>query len=66
MVENIRPPLLVTVNDHFGVGACVKTMAALLELGAQFLEIVNLAVEDDPDRFFGVRHRLVTAGQIDN
>ena len=38
----------------------------LFQLRAQFLEIVNLAVENYPDGFFGVGHRLMAAGQIDN
>ena len=38
----------------------------LFQLSAQLLEIVNLAVENDPDGFFGVGHRLMAAGQIDD
>jgi len=65
-IENSRAPLFVTVNDYLGIGACAERMAALLEIGAQFLEIINLAVKDDPDRFFGIRHRLVASRQIND
>ena len=48
MLQNFGAPFLVAVNNHFGVRICAKTVAALFELRAQFLEIVNLAVKNDP------------------
>src|SRR4051812_15221716 len=41
-------------------------MPAPLQFGAQFLEVVNLAVEDHPDRFIGIRHGLMAPTQIDD
>ena len=66
MIQNFGAPFFVAVNNHFGVRICAKTMAAFFELSAQLFEIVNLAVKNDPHCFFGVRHRLVAAGQIDD
>ena len=54
------------MDDHFGVGVGAKDVAALLELGAQLLEVVDFAVEDDPDRLVGIGHRLMAAGEIDD
>ena len=59
-------PFLVAVNDHFGVRARPEVVPALLELGPQLLEVVDFAVEDDPDRLVGIGHRLVAAGEIDD
>jgi hypothetical protein len=36
------------------------------KLGPQFFEVVDLTIQDDPNLFLCVRHRLVAAGQIDD
>ena len=41
-------------------------MTAGHEVFPQFLKIVNLAVEDDPDRLILIGHRLRAASHIDN
>src|SRR5215813_9509106 len=41
-------------------------MAATLELVSQLTEVVDLAVENDPDHLLGIRHRLMAAGEIDD
>ena len=41
-------------------------MALALQFGSEFFVIVNLAVEDYPHGFFAIRHRLMTAGEIDD
>src|SRR4051812_45498059 len=41
--------LLVEVDDRLGVRARVEAVALLLELFFERLEVVDLAVEDDPD-----------------
>jgi hypothetical protein len=41
-------------------------MPTLLEFGAQFREIVNLAVENDPNGSVFVKNRLVAARQVDD
>ena len=66
MLQNFGAPFLVAVNNHFGVRICAKTMAAFLKLDAQFLEVVNFTIQDDPDCFFSVRHRLMASRQIDD
>ncbi len=43
-----------------------EPMAARFELGAQLGEVVDLAVEDDPDRAVLVGHRLIAGGEIDD
>ena len=54
------------MNDYFCVGFSSKTVATALQLGAKFFEIVNFAIQRDPDRFLGVGHRLMTAGEVND
>src|SRR5271156_5004930 len=54
------------MNDDFSVGVGMKTMTLLFELAAELAEIVDLSVEDDPRRTIFVKHRLVSARQVDN
>jgi hypothetical protein len=39
-------------------------MTAPLKLGPQLFEIIDLTVQNDPDPFFGIGHRLVSASEI--
>src|SRR5262249_16760816 len=39
---------------------------ATLELPPEFSEVVDLPVEDDPDRSLGVGHRLMAAVEVDD
>ena len=48
--ERVLAPLLVGVDDGLGVGVGVERVAVGDELGAQLAVVVDLAVEDDPDR----------------
>src|SRR5580704_7115296 len=59
-------PLLVRVNDRFRVGAGVEAVPRGLELPPQLTEVVDLAVEDGPDRSIFVVDRLVAGGEIDD
>ena len=61
-----RAPLLVGVDDDFGVGRRVEAVAGGLELAAQLAEVVDLAVEDDPDRAVLVVDRLVAGREVDD
>ena len=54
------------MNDDFGVRVRAKHMAAPFENAAQFLVIVNLAVEDDRDVACFVEYGLAPAGKINN
>ena len=65
-IEDISAPFFVAVNDHFRVGIRSELMALALQFRSQFLVIVNLAIENYPHGFFCIRHRLVTAGEIDD
>ena len=51
---------------RFGVAVGAEAVAGAFEPAAQLAEVVDLAVEDDPDRAVFVGHRLMPAGQVDD
>ncbi len=59
-------PLFVRVNDDFRVGVRAERVAARFELHSKLGEVVDLAVEDRPDRPVFVRQRLIAGRQVDD
>ena len=59
-------PLLVCVHDDFGVCVRAEAMAARHEIRAHVGEVVDLAVEDHPDRAVLVGDRLVAGREVDD
>src|SRR5262249_32201466 len=58
--------LFVEMHDDFGIGVGVKLVAAGDQFFAQFREIVDFAVEHDPDRLVFVVDGLVSAGEVND
>jgi hypothetical protein len=57
-------PLLVRREDHFRIRPGPKAPAAPFQFGPKFAEVVDLAVEHDPDVFaIGGLHRLPARGR---
>src|SRR5437016_2176806 len=54
------------MNDDLGIGPRIETMTLPLEGGSQAFEVIDFAVEDDPNRTIFVMDRLMACGQIDN
>ena len=55
------------MQEHLGVGAIGYELATeLLELGSKLCVVVDLAVEDHDEIAIRGRHRLLTAGVIDD
>ena len=54
------------MDDDFGVAAGPEDVSALLEVVPQLAVVVDLAVEDDPDRAVFVGHRLMPALEVDD
>ena len=54
------------MNQYFGIAAAFKAMAPCLEFVAQGKIVVDLAVEDGPDRAVLVAHRLLAGVKVDN
>ena len=66
LVQAVGAFLFIEVDDGFGVAVGAEAMALGDELLAQFLVVVDLAVEDDPDAAVFVGDRLVTGAEIDD
>src|SRR5690606_38403785 len=54
------------MHQDFGVGGSLEVTPFLLELGAKFPEVVDLAVADDPRAAFRARKWLVSALRVDD
>ncbi len=54
------------MHDDFGIAARMKNMAERLQLGNQFLEVVDLAIENHGNRAIFIEQRLLTRRQIDD
>src|SRR5712692_8566768 len=66
MIEDFGAPFLVAVNDHLSIRSSAELIAAAFKFGAQLFEIVDLAIQNDPNRFLDIGHRLVSARQIND
>ena len=65
-VEKAVAQFLVEMCDHFRVAPTGESMTLGFEFLPQSLVVVDLSVEDNPDRFIFVRHGLVDSFDIDN
>src|SRR5690606_32817563 len=65
-IDDSRTVLFPAVHDDLGVRRRAETVAAGFEIGPQIAMVVDLTVEDDPDRPVFVGHRLPAAGQVDD
>src|SRR5690349_19801504 len=54
------------MNDCFGIAGGLQAMAAFEERLTQFLIVVNLPVEDDPNRSVLVADRLLARLEVDD
>src|SRR5580693_7825214 len=54
------------MNQCFGVAICGEPMPAAEQVAAEFPIVVDLAVENHPDRFVFIRHGLMTGAEVDN
>src|SRR5256885_16494818 len=65
-IDDAFAPLAVRGKDDLGVGPCREGMSAPLQLGAQGVEVVDLAVEDDRQAAVRVVHGLPAAVEVEN
>ena len=66
LTDTFRAKFLVEVNDDLGVGLGPEHMPLGQHSLAQFLEVVDLAIKHNPDRFIFVGHRLRACVKVDN
>src|SRR5687768_18519658 len=64
--DAVLAELLVGVNYDLGVAGGSEAMSAGQQLLPKLREIVDLAVEDDPDRAVLIGHRLNRRFQVDD
>src|ERR1051325_10634830 len=66
MIYTVGTKLLVSMNNCFGVGVGLESMAKTFELRFKFEEVINLAVEDDCYRAVFAGDWLMAANKIDD
>src|SRR3954469_1396079 len=54
------------MNDHFGVGVGAEGMALSFQRLPETFEVVNFAIEDDPNCAVFVLYRLMSTLEIDD
>src|SRR5205807_10146133 len=58
--------LLIKVDQNLGITLRSENVPLSAKPGPQIFEVVDFAVEDDPDRAIFIRQRLIASGQIDD
>src|SRR5438270_1691764 len=65
--QRIRPPLRICRKEDFRIAFTLERITESLKIGAQFKEVVDLAIEGDADVTVAGPHRLMTfRRQIDD
>jgi hypothetical protein len=62
LINEIQPTFFVKMKNCFGICLRRILMATLLQAGAQFGVVVNLAIENQPDAIGAATHRLISGG----
>jgi hypothetical protein len=58
-LDTLVAELFIGMYDRFRVRARAKNMSALLQFSAQVLEVINLPIENHPDRVILVGEGLL-------
>jgi hypothetical protein len=66
MVDAVRAPFLIGMEDDLGVGAGAEAVAMGLQFPAQVEEVVDFAVVDDPAGFVLIGDGLVAGGEVND
>jgi hypothetical protein len=65
-VDRLWSFLFVEMHQDFGIAMGLKTMTFLDQLLAEFAVVVDLAIQDRPDRAGLVLNRLMAAGRVNH
>jgi hypothetical protein len=66
VLHAINSVFFVRVHNYFGIGVRTEAVPAGFKTLAQFLKVVDLPVEDDPDRTILVGNRLLSTFHVDD
>ena len=65
-LQHLFAPLLVPVQQNFGVGPGGEGVPGAHQFGGQLLEVVDLAVKDDGEVLVLIEHGLLAALQVND
>ena len=63
LLHHFSAPLLIAVDDDFSIGMGTEGVSGGNQLSAQFLEVINFAVEGDPYGLIFIAHGLMSGGR---
>src|ERR1700678_1303049 len=66
LLHALRAHLFVKVNNHFRIGVRGKAVAAALQLRAQFGEVIDLSVVNNPNTLVFIEYRLMPPRDVNN
>src|SRR5271156_5581069 len=66
MVQDIVAPLLVAMDDDFRIALGAEDMPKSFKFALELREIIDFAVENHPNGFFAIGHRLMPERQIND
>ena len=66
LLQHLLAPLLVPVQQNFGVGPGGEGVPGAHQFGGQLLEVVDLAVKDDGEVLVLIEHGLFAALQVND
>ena len=59
-------PVQIRIEDDLGIAVGAEHQSRCAKFGADFGEVVDLAIEDDLQPSLGDRHRLLSTAQVDD
>jgi hypothetical protein len=66
LLHALLTPLLIHMDNYFSISLGLKDVAFSLKESSQFLVVVNLSIEHDPDTSIFIGKRLVTGLEVDD
>ena len=66
VVKDLVAPLFVPMDNDLSIALGSKCVSKGFKFASKFQKIVDLAIENYPDGFLLVRHRLMTAFKVDD
>ncbi len=66
LLSHLEAALLIEMNEDFGVAARRESMPGALQPGAEFMMIINLAIEDYVDRAVLIANGLSATTDIND
>ena len=65
-MDDLAPPVLISAQQHFGVGIAREAVTEPSELLSQLAKVVDFPIEGQREAGLGIAHRLARAFRVDD